>query len=168
MSPILVVFLCCRRQVNFTRSWAEYAVGFGSTTSESWLGNENVHLLTAHRSYSLHIAMTDIFGGHWRATYRRFAVSSKDDNYRLTLGGYHGNATDSLSYSSGMTFSTYDRDTDLSSSPCALYNGGGWWYSHCQISNLNGPYDIGMIWFQRQWRDWLQLRQVVMMIKPLS
>ena len=158
----------CFGQVNFTRSWAEYAEGFGRTGSDSWLGNEALHLLTAHRNYSLRIRMIDIFGGHWSATYRRFSLSSKDDNYRLTLAGYHGNATDSLSYSSGMTFSTYDRDTDLSSSACARYNGGGWWYSHCQISNLNGPDDIDMIWFHRQWRDWLQLRQVGMMVKPVS
>nr|KAG5699834.1 hypothetical protein BaRGS_034608 [Batillaria attramentaria] len=153
-------------KVNFTRSWAEYAVGFGSTHSEYWLGNELIHLMTSQRNYTLVITMRDIFGGHWLATYATFTLASKDDSYRLTLSGYRGNATDTFNYSAGMTFSTYDRDTDLSSSPCARYNGGGWWYSHCQISNLNGPYDIGMIWFQRDWRDWLQLREVVMMIKP--
>ncbi|XP_070175817.1 protein scabrous-like [Littorina saxatilis] len=153
-------------KVNFTRGWAEYAAGFGSPSSEHWLGNEQLHLLTAHRNYSLAVTMTDIFGGRWTALYRTFAVSSKRDHYRLTLDGYHGNATDSMSYSAAMTFSTWDRDTDVSSSPCARYNGGGWWYSHCQISNLNGPYDVGMIWFHRHWHDWLQLRQVTMMIRP--
>ena len=155
-------------QVNFTRSWAEYAVGFGSTRSEYWLGNEPLHLLTHHRNYTLAIRMVDIFGGRWLATYRPFSVSSKEDNYRLTLGRYRGNATDTMTYSSGMTFSTYDRDNDVSSAPCARYNGGGWWYSHCQISNLNGPYDVGVIWFQKEWHDWLQLREVVMMVRPVS
>jgi hypothetical protein len=142
-------------------------MGFGTTDTEYWLGNEQLHLLTHHKNISLLIHMTDIFGGRWSAAYRHFHVASKADNYRLTLSGYYGNATDSMTYSTGMTFSTYDRDNDLSSAPCARYNGGGWWYSHCQISNLNGPYDIGMIWFHRHWKDWLQLRHVTIAVKPL-
>ncbi|KAL8575678.1 hypothetical protein ACOMHN_055867 [Nucella lapillus] len=155
-------------QVNFTRSWAEYAEGFGTPRSEYWLGNEHVHLLTSHRNYTLLITLTDIFGGNWYAAYRPFSLSGKGDNYRLSLGRYQGNATDTLRYASGMSFSTWDRDTDGSSSPCARYNGGGWWYSHCQTSNLNGPYDVGMIWFHKDWRDWLQLRHAAIMVRPLS
>ncbi|XP_076454962.1 uncharacterized protein LOC143289753 [Babylonia areolata] len=155
-------------KVNFTRSWADYAMGFGTPRSEYWLGNEYLHLLTHHRNYTLLISLTDVYGGRWRATYRPFALSGKEDNFRLHLGRYQGNATDTLRYASGMTFSTYDRDTDVSSSPCARYNGGGWWYSHCQTSNLNGPYDVGMIWFHKDWKDWLQLRQAAMMIRPLT
>lgn len=154
-------------EVNFTRSWAEYAVGFGSTSSEYWLGNEYLHMLTAHRNYTLRVQMRDVFDRRWFAVYHSFVVSSKEDDYRLGLSGFQGNATDTLNYSAGMTFSTYDRDTDMSSSPCARYNGGGWWYRHCQITNLNGPYDVGMIWFHRGLQDWLQLREATLMIRPL-
>lgn len=152
-------------KVNFSRSWAEYEEGFGSSDTEYWIGNEVLHLMTSSGNYSLHIHMRDISGRYWHASYDVFAVSSKEDNYRLTLGRYRGNATDTLYYSSGMTFSTYDRDTDVSSLQCARYNGGGWWYRHCQISNLNGPFYAGMIWFHRDWHDWLQLSEVVMLIR---
>ena len=46
--------------------------------------------------------------------------------YRLHIGGYSGNAGDSMNYHNhnGMKFSTRDRDNDKSSGNCAqAYNG---------------------------------------------
>lgn len=68
----------------------------------------------------------------------------------------HYNSTgDSLSYHSGMKFTTNDRDNDVTSSNCAVSYNGAWWYKSCHFSNLNGLYGIdsvsGIIWFH--WRS---------------
>ena len=48
---------------------------------------------------------------------------------------------DSLtSFHLGHKFSTRDQDNDEASSSCAVFFKGGWWYSDCHASNLNGHY----------------------------
>ena len=46
------------------------------------------------------------------------------------MGGYTGNATDSLSAHNGYKFSTVDRNNDQAPQccPCAPAYGGGWWF----------------------------------------
>ncbi|XP_046365878.2 uncharacterized protein LOC124141800 [Haliotis rufescens] len=151
---------------NFSRSWAEYAIGFGSAEDEFWVGNEFIHLMTTHDNYSLRIEMTDVFDGYWFVEYDEFAISTKEENYKLRVHGFHGNATDGMDYSNDMAFSTQDKDNDLSSTHCALYFTSGWWYRHCQYSNLNGRYDTGIVWFNSDWQDWIQMKTSVMKIKP--
>ena len=47
----------------------------------------------------------------------------------------------SLAGHNGKKFSTRDNDNDLNSSlHCAEIRGGGWWYSKCGPSSLNGKY----------------------------
>ena len=153
---------------NFARTWTEYAVGFGKSNGEYWLGNEFLNHLTSHKNYSLQIDMVDIFNEHWVVEYDEFSVSPKEDDYKLYIYGFHGNATDSMDYSDGVPFSTQDRDNDLSSTHCASYFTAGWWYRHCQYSNLNGRYDSGIVWFNYDWQDWIQMKSARMMIKPTS
>ncbi|XP_008107220.1 veficolin-1 isoform X2 [Anolis carolinensis] len=58
-----------------------------------------------------------------------------DKIHLLTITG------DSFSGHSGFAFSTRDRDNDgYESGSCAVMYKGGWWYSHCHTSNLNGLY----------------------------
>jgi hypothetical protein len=46
----------------------------------------------------------------------------------------------------GMQFSTYDQDNDLTNtSHCADKYCGGWWFNACFIAFLNGP------WAPEQW-----------------
>ena len=60
-------------------------------------------------------------------------VEGEDQGYLLHIGGYRGNAGDSLaddSYSNnGMKFSTRDRENDQRSDKnCAQHWKGGWWW----------------------------------------
>ena len=50
--------------------------------------------------------------------------------YRLWVGGYGGNATDSLSAHNSYPFSTVDKNNDEAPRccPCAPAYGGGWWF----------------------------------------
>eukprot|EP00794_Sanderia_malayensis_P019236 gene19236-21164_t len=77
----------------------------------------------------------------YHALYGKFEIGSESDGYRLTIGGYSGNAGDSLAYHNNMKFSTIDRDNDGHPNlNCAQVYNGGWWYNGCHYSNLNGLY----------------------------
>lgn len=50
----------------------------------------------------------------------------------------------------GMQFSTFDADHDMSTGNCAANYKGGWWFNFCHGAFLNGP------WFPESWTDpWL-------------
>ncbi|XP_078671180.1 microfibril-associated glycoprotein 4-like [Branchiostoma floridae x Branchiostoma belcheri] len=169
-----------RRQdgsVPFNRTWDEYKHGFGNKSGEYWLGNENIHLLTNQKNYTLRVDLQD-WGGQTRcATYSSFRVSGESDQYRLRISGYSGTAGDSMRYNNGMMFSTVDRDNDaINNYHCSQRNGqGGWWFRGCGYSFLNGRYlgncgsscpaAKGVVWFR--WRGYsYSLKSVTMKIRP--
>ncbi|XP_044515604.1 ficolin-2-like [Gracilinanus agilis] len=79
--------------VNFFRSWAAYKKGFGSRLGEFWLGNDNLHLLTAQDDSELRIDLQDFEHNHHFAKYRSFQVAEETENYKLSLGAFvDGNA----------------------------------------------------------------------------
>ncbi|CAH1224798.1 FCN1 [Branchiostoma lanceolatum] len=134
-----------RRQdgsVPFNRTWEEYKQGFGDKNGEYWLGNENIHLLTQQKSYTLRIDMSDWEGESRFAVYSTFRVSGESDGYRLSISGFTGDAGDSMGGNNGQQFSTVDRDNDVvSSGHCSQLRGQtGWWFSTCGVSFLNGRY----------------------------
>ncbi|KAJ0050397.1 hypothetical protein NL108_018562, partial [Boleophthalmus pectinirostris] len=128
---------------SFNRSWEEYKNGFGDFESDSgefWLGNENLHHLTAQGNFSLRINLEDFEGNQRYAEYRDFRVGEEQEQYRLSFGGYVGTAGDALSgklevgaasWSShqGANFSTFDRDNDNYDGNCAAEDQGGWWFN---------------------------------------
>ncbi|VDI57462.1 Hypothetical predicted protein [Mytilus galloprovincialis] len=118
--------------VNFQRNWTECENGFGNVNGEYWLGNKHVHRLTSSGTYELRINLTDKKNNKKYATYTTFVVGDAASQYKLTIGGYSGDAGDSLSYHNGMKFSTVDRDNDLHSLNCAK-NEGPWWFKSCLI-----------------------------------
>ncbi|XP_022094464.1 uncharacterized protein LOC110981295 isoform X2 [Acanthaster planci] len=166
--------------LDFYRGWADYKAGFGTVDTESdfWLGLDDIHLLTNQDSYQIRIIFVswgNIFG---YARYSEFRINNEADNYRLTIGGYAGNAGDSLiTYHNGMPWSTLDRDNDKDARQCAQVMRGAWWYNNCQTSNLNGPYveypgylstnGQGIIWSSWPGQD-DSLAKVQMKIRPTN
>ncbi|XP_078698930.1 uncharacterized protein LOC144926219 isoform X1 [Branchiostoma floridae x Branchiostoma belcheri] len=158
--------------VPFNRTWEEYKHGFGNKNGEYWLGNENIHLLTAQKNYRLRVDMMDWGNQKRYAEYDTFRVAGESDGYRLTISGYSGTAGDDMSYNNGQKFSTKDRD---SSGFCSqLYGQAGWWFRGCTLAFLNGPYlgncgnscsTQGVMWYR--WRGArYSLKSVSMKIRP--
>ena len=131
------------RSVNFYHDWAEYEKGFGNLTGEFWLGLNKIHRLTATGSASLHVHLEDFEGVSVFAHYSTFKVGGADTKYTLTVGGYSGDAGDSLSCHNNMKFTTHDQDNDKYKGNCATLFKGAWWYTDCHESNLNGQYLAG-------------------------
>ncbi|XP_072182280.1 microfibril-associated glycoprotein 4-like [Diadema setosum] len=132
--------------VNFSRKWADYISGFGDLDGDHWLGNEPLHRILGQRSFQIRIDIEDDSGSKGYAKYNSFAVDGAENNYRLSVSGYEGNAGDSLTTHSDSPFSTADRPNDpiMMNGACgACCPSGGWWYNGCGKSNLNGAYSGG-------------------------
>ncbi|XP_061416099.1 fibrinogen gamma chain [Lethenteron reissneri] len=187
--------------VNFTRDWVSYREGFGylapTLTTEFWLGNEKIHLLTGQQAYRLRIDLTDWENTYRYADYGHFKLTPESDEYRLFysmyLDGDAGNAFDGFDFGDdpqdkfytthlGMLFSTPERDNDKYEGSCAEQDGSGWWMNRCHAGHLNGkyyyggkyrkadveyPYDDGIIW--ATWHDrWYSLKMTTMKLLPMG
>ena len=154
--------------VNFRRTWADYAAGFGQLNAEHWLGLNKTHCLTTRRpTASLRVDMSDFDGNITHASYEFFNVDKPSNLYRLSVGGYNGTAGDSLSYHNRMAFTTRDQDNDedtrhncadrVSSWPGGRGYPGGWWYKECIVNRegagLNGAY-AGVSWKSYIFLNW--------------
>ena len=146
-----------RRQdgsVYFRRGWTDYEKGFGNLTGEFWLGLSKIHRLTKEGSNTLRVDL-ELQGNTAYANYSTFSISNGSTEYILTVGGYSGTAGDSLAYHNGMRFTTIDNDNDIWYDNCAIERNGGWWYTACDRSNLNGPYLYrGHNDDATTWQDW--------------
>ena len=76
--------------MDFYRDWESYRLGFGDPAGEFWLGNDNLHRLTAVGDHELRIDITDTSNRSFYAVYDTFGIANGLDMYRLTLGGYSG------------------------------------------------------------------------------
>uniref|UniRef100_A0A8C1UVY0 Fibrinogen C-terminal domain-containing protein n=1 Tax=Cyprinus carpio TaxID=7962 RepID=A0A8C1UVY0_CYPCA len=162
-------------EVNFFRRWESYKKGFGNTTGEHWLGLEFLHQLTRKDQYKLRV---DFEGKKAYAVYKSFSVGSEADGYKLQVSGFvNGGAGDSLSYSNGMKFSTYDKDQDNCNCNFALLKfGGGFWYNSCYRTNPTGHYlwekegavmENGATWYH--WKNsYNSLKSITMKIKRMK
>uniref|UniRef100_A0A667WIM2 Fibrinogen gamma chain n=1 Tax=Myripristis murdjan TaxID=586833 RepID=A0A667WIM2_9TELE len=150
--------------VDFHKDWIQYKEGFGylspDDTTEFWLGNEKLHLLTTQSTIPLvlRIELVDWEGNKKHADYAMFRVGPEVDMYRLTyayyFGGDAGDAFDGYDFGddpsdkfftshNGMQFSTHDKDNDKYDGNCALQDGSGWWMNRCHAAHLNGKYYQG-------------------------
>jgi len=57
-----------------------------------FIGNRYIHLLTSRGNVEIRVDIDDFEGQHRYAKYSTFKVSGPEDNYRLTIGGYSGDA----------------------------------------------------------------------------
>ncbi|XP_066298172.1 uncharacterized protein [Branchiostoma lanceolatum] len=180
-----------RRQdgsVPFDKNWTEYEQGFGNPRGEYWLGLENIHSLTSQKQNELYVYLEDWEMNSRFARYSTFSVGDAGSKYTATIGGYRGDATDSLDPSTtrhsinNRQFSTTDQDNDgVGNTDCAgMFGQGGWWYTpSCGWALLNGQYLTGcsvpappscssadgIVW--ETWRGYTySLKKTVMMIRP--
>eukprot|EP00105_Crassostrea_gigas_P023117 XP_011442851.1 PREDICTED: fibrinogen C domain-containing protein 1 [Crassostrea gigas] len=159
---------------NFFRSFADYATGFGNKTGEYWAGNDVIHAITSQCKYELKIILTD-FQQHTKiAKYSSFSVGDKSTKYALSISGYSGDAGDALVFDhNGKAFSTADADSDSSQTVnCAQKHKGGWWYSNCFKSNLNGVWgkadETGIVWGPYNNWQMYALKETTMMVRPVD
>ena len=79
--------------VDFYRDWNDYKNGFGSTSGEFWLGNDNIHSLTTSGNQELRIDL-ETFDGETRfAEYSGFSIDDESNNYTLRLDAYLESST---------------------------------------------------------------------------
>lgn len=116
---------------NFSLSWEEYKNGFGNLEGDFWFGNEFIFNLTNEKQMVLRIELEDFDGNKAWAQYDMFRIGSEREGYKLMIGSYIGNASDSFSSHNNSLFSTYDRKNDAAPEccPCAPSFGGGWWFN---------------------------------------
>ncbi|XP_078616468.1 fibrinogen C domain-containing protein 1-A-like [Branchiostoma floridae x Branchiostoma japonicum] len=166
-------------RLNFDRKWADYKDGFGRVEGEHWLGLDKIHNLTSQNGYELYVELRDWESNVSHAKYGTFSIGDESTDYTITIGGYSGDAGDSMEYINGMKFSARDVDRDNDehgSSHCAQRMSGSWWYKGCATSVLNGPYyhpeeyhgsDTGVGVYWNHWKgSFYSLKATKMMIRP--
>lgn len=164
--------------INFYRNHNDYVTGFGDVSREFWMGLDNMYnILQTAEQFELRIDMEDWDGVSKFAKYSSISIGSFAQDYRISMGQYSGSAGDSFSYQNGGKFSTADHDVDLvRDQNCAVRYKGGWWYTTCHNTNLNGLYHFvgehesfadGINWYK--WRGfYYSLRFAEMKIRPIS
>ncbi|CAC5424785.1 Fibrinogen-like protein 1,Fibrinogen-like protein A,Tenascin,Ryncolin-2,Ryncolin-4,Techylectin-5B,Angiopoietin-related protein 2,Tenascin-N,Ficolin-2,Ryncolin-1,Tenascin-R,Ryncolin-3,Ficolin-1,Fibroleukin,Fibrinogen C domain-containing protein 1 [Mytilus coruscus] len=165
---------------NFNKKWIEYKNGFGDLNREFWLGNTYLHILTSIIKTEMRVDMENFKGEKRYAKYSTFKVGDAGSKYKLSIGGYSGNAGDAFAASNhnGKKFTTPDQDNDEWNKNCALHGkrvGGGWWFNACDsvcftssyANNKEGLTGENLI----QWSTWkgseYSLKYAVMMIRKL-
>ncbi|KAF7658538.1 hypothetical protein LDENG_00011610 [Lucifuga dentata] len=126
--------------VDFDQTWEKYEKGFGQLDKEFWLGLKKIYSLAQQGTYILRVDLEDWKQEkHW-AEYH-FSLEGPSTDYTLHLSHFSGDLADAMANSTGMSFSTKNRDNDSHrSSTCARNYTGGWWFNACGESNLNGKY----------------------------
>ncbi|XP_037644399.1 angiopoietin-related protein 4 [Sebastes umbrosus] len=175
-----------RRQdgsVDFDQQWQAYKEGFGGLNGEFWLGLEKIHSIAKDGGYILNMKLAD-WGSDVATVRLPFQLGGEETKYSLKIqkGGELSPLERSLGTdaASGLPFSTSDQDNDRKNDTnCAKHLSGGWWFSNCGRSNLNGRYFQSPPPKQRHqrkqsifWKTWkgryYPLKSSTMMIAPAA
>ena len=142
----------------FYRTLRGYKKFFGKLDRDFWLGLDNIHYYTSNagpRGAELRIELVKN-GTKYYALYSNFYVGAFWTRYTLQVGGYSNESTlpDSLSYSNGETFTTYDQEDDSHPRKCTQVYQDAWWHkisgneSCTKVSLLKDMNSVpkGLIW----------------------
>uniref|UniRef100_A0A3P8VY52 Angiopoietin-like 4 n=1 Tax=Cynoglossus semilaevis TaxID=244447 RepID=A0A3P8VY52_CYNSE len=173
-----------RRQdgsVDFNQQWQAYEKGFGTLNGEFWLGLEKIHSIAKDGGYVLNIKLSD-WNSDLMSVRLPFQLGGEETKYSLKVeeAGAFGILERSLGADAtlGLPFSTSDQDNDRKKDyNCAKQLTGGWWFSNCGSSNLNGRYFQSpppKLRHQRKqsifWKSWrgryYPLKSSLMMVAP--
>ncbi|XP_008286377.1 angiopoietin-related protein 3 [Stegastes partitus] len=126
--------------VDFDQTWEKYEKGFGDLEKDYWLGLKKIHSFTQQGVYILRVDLEDWKEEkHW-AEYC-FSLEGPSKDYALHVSHLSSDLPDAMANSTGMRFSTRDRNNDNHrNSNCARSYTGGWWFNACGETNLNGRY----------------------------
>ncbi|KAJ8408326.1 hypothetical protein AAFF_G00257400 [Aldrovandia affinis] len=165
--------------LDFDQVWQAYQNGFGNLDGEFWLGLEKIHSLSRQGENILLVEISD-WKDESRTMRYRFRLGGAESDYALHLQDGSSETLESALTSdpAGLPFSTRDRDNDHKADiNCAEHLSGGWWFSSCGHSNLNGKYfsspppkqrhqrKQGVFW--KTWRGrYYPLKTTVMKIAP--
>ncbi|KAL3047137.1 hypothetical protein OYC64_021377 [Pagothenia borchgrevinki] len=135
--------------LDFEQPWEKYEKGFGDLEKNFWLGLKKIHSFTQQGAYVLRVDLEDWKeGNHW-AEYR-FTLEGPSMGYSLYVSNYSGDLPDAMANSTGMRFSTTDRNNENHrNSNCSRSYTGGWWFNACRETNLNGRY----LWLRAKGRS---------------
>ena len=159
--------------VSFDRGWTEYEEGFGDLNGEFWYGLQPLNCLTSQGQWELRIDLTHSNGTKTYLHYKKFAVGSASDKYRLKISQFTGiYPVDPFSKHplNNMKFTTKDSDNDMLNGNCAVSGNGksnnGWWQNRCSHIHLNQKYsEIDKIYDGRAWHNYLFSE---MKIRPMN
>ena len=125
----------------------------------------------------MHFELEDWEGNKAWARYQDFKITQ--ELYTLNIGTYDALSTagDGFERNRGQSFSTRDRDNDISSSGhCAQEREGAWWYGSCSLVQLTGVYypnqnivgnSSGIIW--QPWKGFTySLKRATMKIRETT
>lgn len=59
--------------------------GFGDPSGEHWLGNDDIHLLTTSREYTLQVQLGDVEGKQAYSQYDHFYTDGEEKKYRYCM-----------------------------------------------------------------------------------
>ena len=84
-------------------NWIDYEEGFGDLNGEFWLGLSKIHCLTQDGTdYALRVDLGDFENETCYAKYSTFNIGDSTTDYTITVGGYSGDAGDSLAFHNGL------------------------------------------------------------------
>jgi hypothetical protein len=126
----------------FNRQWRDYKTGFYDGIGDYWIGNDQLHVLSAIGRYKVRFELMASNGQWYWAEYSTFKVENETEHYELSISGYTGTAGDCMARHNGYAFATPDR-VDPWGCATGLYgNNGGFWYNYCSYANINGSPSI--------------------------
>lgn len=124
---------------DFDQTWNRYEKGFGDMEKDFWLGLKKIHSLAQQGVHILRIDLEDWKEErHW-AEYH-FSLEGFSTDYTIHVSHFSGDLSDAMVNSTGMRFSTKDKNNVNRSSSCPRNYTGGWWLNTCGENNPNGRY----------------------------